>query len=246
MSSQIGARAGRRRLRPDRHVDAGSGAPQVTGVVDGAALYGHLSLGVGGPGVAPLLPALRRVQVLPPSTETSTPPTTPPVSPSVAVPVIVSGSPSSHGGAVRGRDDRRGGSGLVVRGRGRLEVGLQAGGLDAHVGEEVDRRLLHARVGSGAAEVVVAVKSPGPLHRARAEDEGVRPRPLVSRYIVREWVAVPGAYVEPLSCRRSMCYGGRRHPDQACRPGAVVEVLVPLVADGAIGEGGGLARGQVR
>ena len=80
--------------------------------------------------------------VSPPSTETSTPPTTP-GAPSVAVPWIVTGTDNETRGVVRREGDVRDRRRDVDRGRRRQQPGLQRRRLRAHVGEQVDGRLLH-------------------------------------------------------------------------------------------------------
>ena len=64
---------------------------------------------------------------------------------SVAVPLIVVGCRLDVG-AGGGRRDLRGRRGRVGRGARRRRGPLQRGGLGAHVGEQVHRRLLHARI----------------------------------------------------------------------------------------------------
>ena len=51
------------------------------------------------------------------------------------------------------------------------EIGLQAAGLNAHVGKNVDGGLLDVDIGGGGEAGVRAVEAPGPLHRAGAEHE---------------------------------------------------------------------------
>ena len=94
------------------------------------------------------------------------------------------------------RDRRRPGQGRrrgrAVRRRARgLEVDGERGGLHAHVGELVDRRLLHRLAHGRLVAVVELVEAPGPLHGARAEDEGVAGRPV--RVAVQRQVVGGGA-----------------------------------------------------
>ena len=107
---------------------------------------------VGRPGVGPRsLGPSAGCQVAPPSTETSTPPTTPPPA-SVAVPVIGHRLAAGDGRAGGRRGDRRGRARRCRSTRvAATRPGLQRRRLRAHVGEQVDRRLLHARVVGGAA-----------------------------------------------------------------------------------------------
>ena len=69
--------------------------------------------------------------------------------------------------------------------RGRDESGLDGQRLHAHVGEQVDRRLLHRRVGRGVAAIVIAVEAPRPLHRAGAEHERAARVPVQRQRNVR-------------------------------------------------------------
>ena len=94
--------------------------------------------------------------------------------------------------------------------------------------------------GAATAAVVVVVEAPGPLDRAGAEHQ--RPaRVPVERQVV-------GRRRRTRRSSRSRCStgrvgdGGRRQPERARRPEAVVGVLVPLVAERAVGERGGRAR----
>ena len=139
--------------------------------------------------------------------------------------------------AVGGRCDGRLGRRVIRRSRGCREPGLAPARLDAHVGEQVDRRLLHGNVGRRGAAVVVAVQPPRPLDRARAEDQRVAVAVLgqvvggraggVGRTVVLK-------ALDPVDRRRGAS-------EEARRPRAVVEVLVPLVADRVGGERRGCA-----
>ena len=164
--------------------------------------------------------------VVPPSVETSTPATTPPPV-SVAVPEIVIGEPLARFDAGCRRGDRRRGRRRVGRCRRADEAGLQRRRLGAHVGEEVDRRLLHVRVDRAAGGRVV--ETPRPLHGAGAEHEraarGLVERQVMGRGLVeRRLGSVVG---EDLGAR------GRRRR-QVEEPGGsepVVGLGVPLVAE---------------
>ena len=58
---------------------------------------------------------------------------------------------------------RRGGRGNQPR--------LERSWLHAHVGEQVDHRLLHARIGRRRLFVVIVAQTPGPVDRAGTEDQ---------------------------------------------------------------------------
>ena len=51
------------------------------------------------------------------------------------------------------------------------QTGLEGQRLDAHVGEQVDGRLLHRRLGAADPAIVIAVQTPRPLHGAGAEHQ---------------------------------------------------------------------------
>ena len=63
----------------------------------------------------------------------------------------------------RGGRDRRS---RIGRGRGHSQAGLHRRRLDAHVGEQVDRGLLHRNARGRAVAVVLVVEPPRPLHSA--------------------------------------------------------------------------------
>ena len=90
-----------------------------------------------------------------------------------AVPVIITRSPlptlAPPAGEVTSEVGARVSGRLATSGSTRPD--LQRTRLRAHVGEEVDGRLLHRLIGRVRAAIVVAVEAPRPLHGAGAEDE---------------------------------------------------------------------------
>ena len=128
---------------------------------------------------------------MPLSVETSTPPTLPPPA-SVAMPLTVSGWPTGTVAPAAGAEMVDIGRGVAASSGGR-EPHLQGGRLHTHVSEEINRRLTHGVVGcvSGpewsSSRPHAHCTVPAPKTRA----------PLGARYIVRWWVAEPGAYVLP-------------------------------------------------
>ena len=90
-----------------------------------------------------------------------------------------------------------------------------------------------AESGVGAAAIVGSVETPRPLDRARVEDQRAARR-AVQRHRVRRRarrVGRAGVLEDLRHVDR-----GRRQIDLAGRSGAVVEVLVPLVAERVIGQ----------
>ena len=150
------------------------------------------------------------------------------------VPVTVTGVPDCSGRAAGGRGDRRR-SAASCRSTGRgHEAGLQGRGLGAHVGEQVDRRLLH---------VVIVRRSPAGRRgwRRGPTTTGRCPRRRPARRWGRGTASGCGSRV-PLRVGRAVvlqqvlrrrCTCVARQVDQPGRTGAVVEVLVPLVAERA-------------
>ena len=106
---------------------------------------------------------MARRQVAPLSVDTSTPPTRPPVS--VAVPLIVTGLPTGSVAPAAGELIAVVGAVVSVEAVAAVRPVTQRVRLDAHVGEQVDRRLLGRRVGRGGPTVVVGVQRPRPLDR---------------------------------------------------------------------------------
>ena len=136
--------------------------------------------------------------VVPLSVETSTPPTLPPPV-SVAVPRDGERLPDRNGSAGGRRGDRRRrGRGVGARARGR-QPGLQRGGLHAHVGEQVDRRLLHGGVrGRRRAAGRGCCPGPTPTGRCRRRRPARRSEPGTasgggSRCPARRCCRSPGA-----------------------------------------------------
>ena len=84
-----------------------------------------------------------------------------------------------------------------------------------------------------AGAIVSRVEAPRPLHRAGAEHAGRRWR-AVQRQVVRRGAGAVGRAV--VEQNRRTRYDGRRQPDQSRRTEAVVEILVPLVAERAVGQ----------
>ena len=172
-------------------------------------------------------------QVDPPSTETSTPPTTPPPA-SAAVPLIVVGLPAGTFDPLVGEEIVELGSGCIGRSGGGDQTRLQSGGLNAHVRKQIDGRLLHPHVCSGAAAVVIAVETPRTTEQCRPRTPGRRycagkretmrrgARPIVRPIVQQELDAID-----------SMVDG---QTDQASGPEAVIKVFVPLVAQRATGQ----------
>ncbi len=138
----------------------------------------------------------------------------------------------------QGRNDRRRAGG-IGRGGGRHQPRLKRTGLDAHIGEEVDGRLLHPRIGHGGLSIVGAVQAEGPLHRAGREDQSPAISPVKGQAVRRgRRSEVVTVILDPLG--DILGRGGELN--KAGRPRPVVKVLVPLVAEGAIGQGRGLPR----
>ena len=171
---------------------------------------------------------------MPPSSETSTPPTRPPPA-SVAVPWMVTVVPGVTVVPRGRRDDRRRRRRRVGGGRGGGQARIERPGLAVHVGEEVDRRLLHAGVGGRGVAVVVGVEAPGPLDGAGAEDQRARWSRAVERQAVRRAAVAVRRAVVLQDVQAAL--GGRRQVDEPGRARAVVEVGVPLVAQRAVREG---------
>ena len=121
-------------------------------------------------------------QVEPPSVDTSTPATTPPPV-SAAVPVIVTFVPSVTFAPAAGDVIVEVGAVVSVDFVARTSPRQRRPGLRAHVGEQVQRRLLLRRV-RRVAVGVGAVEAPRPLDRAGAEHQGAARRP-VERQVVR-------------------------------------------------------------
>ena len=144
-------------------------------------------------------------QLAPPSTDTSTPPTRPPPA-SAAVPLTVTGVPAVTvrvGGG--GRRDR---SRRIRRCAGSGQAGMRRRRLYRHVGEQVDRRLLHREARARSAAVMLAIEPPGPLHGAGTEHERVGTgtiRVAIQREVVR---CVP----ESRRWSRSRAASPRRRP----------------------------------
>src|SRR5262249_46264210 len=135
--------------------------------------------------------------------------------------------PAGHGGAGRRRGHGRGRRRGVGGGGGRDQARLQGGRLDAHVGQEVDGRLLHGAVGRDRSAVWDAggaedVEAPGPLHGGGAEHEGAAGGPVQGRAVGGAAGAVVDAVVPDLLGHADR---GGGEVEQARRPGAVVEVL---------------------
>ena len=89
---------------------------------------------------------------------------------SVAVPVIVTAPPGTDAPDA-GEVTVTVGGVVSVEAVAATRFAWQGGRLDAHVGEQVHRRLLDVRILGGGAAIVVAVEAPGPLDGAGAEDE---------------------------------------------------------------------------
>src|SRR5262249_28520988 len=114
-------------------------------------------------------------------------------------------------------------------------------GLGAQVGEQVDGGLLHGGVRDGSAVVVIAVQPPGPTDRARPEDEGAAGG-AVERQAVRRPTGFERVAVLPQT-PRGVGRGGRQG-EEASWPGAIINVLVPLVTQRAVGQRSRLIGGQ--
>ena len=123
------------------------------------------------------------------------------------------------------------------------EPALQRSWLHAHVGEQVDRRLLHSYIRGGAAAIVVRVETPGPLHRPGAEDQCAA-RGAIQGQRVRDRSGAVGR--APVEQRTAVGPRRRRQTHQAGGPESVVDVAVPFVAERAGRERGGGARCQRR
>ena len=149
---------------------------------------------------------------------------------SAAVPVMVTGAPAANEAPLAGAVIVEVGGGDVGRRRRGDQPRLQRAGLRAHVGEQVDRRLLHPHVGGERAAVVRRVEAPRPLHGAGAEDQRAA-RMAVERELVGDGARPEGRSVVEQhavdAARR------RRQLDQAGRAEAVVDVRIPFVAERA-------------
>ena len=141
-----------------------------------------------------------------------------------------------------GRHDRRHGRGRVGRRGRRHESRLDRVRLNAHIREQVDGGLPHARIDGGAFVDVVAVQSPRPPGRARPEDERAA-RGAVQRQIVRGGPGSRGVAVIEQILRDAEC--GRGQLDRTGRAKAVVTIFVPLVAEDVRGQGRGLPGSEV-
>src|SRR5262249_29634757 len=139
-----------------------------------------------------------------------------------------------------GRGGRRVGGGTSCS-----RARLQGGRLCAHVGQQVDGRLLHVQVGRGRTYVghyvVVDVEPPRPLHGASAEDQGAAGGSIQRQPVRRSALDVGAAVVDQVLRHRERSGG---QVDQAGGAEAVVEVFVPLVADRLVTQGDGVAARQ--
>ena len=105
--------------------------------------------------------------------------------------------------------------------------------LDAHVGEQVDHRLLHARIGRRRLVVVIVAQTPGPVDRAGAEDQRTARRAIKRQVVGRDAVAGRVAVVEQIRADRKRRRG---ELDQAGGIEAVVGRFVPLIAEIVLGQ----------
>ena len=144
----------------DRDGDTRGGGLEVAAVVDRPALDRDRPGQRRSPGVAPVGPALGRMPGLPAIDRD--------LDARDDTAAGVGGragdrdrGPARQGRAGRRRGDDRGWGRMVGRRGGRHEPGLERGRLDPHVGEQVDRRLLHVGVGIGKASCRHG-PSPGP------------------------------------------------------------------------------------
>ena len=121
------------------------------------------------------------------------------------------------------------------------QCGVAGGGLGAHVGQQVDLRLLHPRIRRRAVAVVLLVQAPGPLDRACREDQRAAGCPVQGHVVGggsrRDGVA------EVLQVLRGGSRGGGQ-PDQPRGPEPVVQVFIGFVADGVRRQCGGAYRRQ--
>ena len=148
---------------------------------------------------------------------------------------------SRHGAGVPTPTSGRSAASTVVVGAAvsvlwlaRDQVGLQRRRLHAHVGEEVDRGLLHGAVGPvrAAAVGVLVVQTPRPLHRAGAEDQRTAGGPVqASAWWLRRAGRVARTVVVLQDSGSATSDGGLGQLRQAGRRLAVVELAVPLVAE---------------
>ena len=137
----------------------------------------------------------------------------------------------------RGRDNIGRKCGRDQRAR-RIGAGLQREGVRSHVGEQVDCCLLHrliGRMGHGTPAVIVvpAIQAPRPLHGAGAEDQGRRAGDGIGVAIERQ-VMRRRADADRLAEVEDFFDAGnrrRREVNQPVGTRAVVQVLVPLVAE---------------
>ena len=89
----------------------------------------------------------------------------------LAVPLIVSGTPNWTTAPGAGDVIVDVGAVVSLDAVAGTNPGIRVSGLCAHVGEQVDRRLLHRDIGRGAAAIVRTVESPRPLNGSGTENE---------------------------------------------------------------------------
>ena len=234
-----------RRLRPDRDHHPRQGVLEIPAVVDGPAQDGHGSGRRRRPGVAPALAPRCRVpgaaavhRHLDPAHDTAADVRRRPGDDHRRV--------DRESGTGRRRGDAGDRRNRVGRRRGRNKVRLKGRRLDVHVGQQVDRGLLHREVGRPpvAGAVVFGVEPPGPLIAAGGEHQ--RPAGVpVERGPVRRAAGPVGAPVveQEQVCGRDVV---RRDAEEARRPEAVVQVHVHLGPDRPGRERRDRPRGEVR
>ncbi len=114
--------------------------------------------------------------------------------------------------------------------------------MDAHVGEQVDGRLLQVGVRRRLHPVVLAVQGPGVLDRAGGEHQRTAGC-LVERHVVR-CLTGRDLVAEVLQDLWTVADRGGQL-DQTGRPESVVEILIRLVTDGVLGEYRGVTTGRL-
>ena len=179
--------------------------------------------------------------MFPPLTETSTPPTTPPPV-SVAVPVMVITLPCTVEPAA-GKVIVEAGAEVSVEAVAEYQTRLERPRLYPHIGEQIDHCLLQTRIRcrhpiEERMIVMLRIQPPRPLRRASPKNQGPTTMTIQGQTMGCRPRAIIRAVVKEIT--RAINRGGRQ-PNQTGRPKTVIEILIPLIADCAIRQGGGLS-----